>query len=168
MGFAITRQRYYSNNMLAVEIACGGNKFVGKDKLDIRYDHLLEGKNLVSPVDSVNCAKKIYKSWVAFNGDELKYITISNYDSKGGKLVFDPNSKRDLEKLDKWAENELNNMAKCGHCSRLMGAKDPFETEDLPNKIFCSEVCLSLKYKIIHGVEAPKIASNKNKKTIKK
>ena len=163
MGLYVSRQRYYDDNQLAVEIANGGSKFAGKDILPIKFAG--EGKNLVSPIDAMNVSLRIIEEWNNAYWDEKKLLSIVNADGKGTKSYIDPHSKKDLEKLERWAQSTYKNMAKCCACQKpISNMNKAYETEDLPNRVACSEICLSNIYRTIFGIEMPRVGSNKDKK----
>jgi hypothetical protein len=163
MGYYVSRQRRYEDNRLLVEIACGGSKFAGKDILPITFNG--EQKNLVSPIDAVNVSLRLIEEWHQKYWDEPKGISIVNADGKGSCQLFDPHSKKDLEKLERWAQSTFKNMAKCCACQKPIGNMNKaYETEDLPNRVACSEICLANIYRTIFGVEMPRVSSNKDKK----
>lgn len=153
MGFKISRQRYFDDNRLAVEI-CVGSKHVGKDILTTRYQDIGESKYLVSPIDAYNTSIKLVQKWNNDYYDELKSIALVNSEGKGERIYLDPSSKNDLAKLETWANKTLKNMAKCGHCSRVIGATTPIhEDEKIPNKVYCCDLCLGTAYRNIFGEE---------------
>jgi len=74
MGFFISRQRDGLDNCLYIEIVCGGPKHAGKDILPFKYNSDCDGKNLVSPIDAVAAAERIYKRWQLDYHDEEKRL----------------------------------------------------------------------------------------------
>jgi hypothetical protein len=163
MGLFISRQRYYEDNQLALEIANGGSKFAGKDILPKLFNK--ENGNYISPVDAVNIAIDIINQWDIKYHDENKKIALVNGDGKGTKVYFDPHSKKDIERLERWAQMTFKNMAKCCNCQRPIGNMNKaYETQDLPNRVACSDQCLATVYRTIFGIEMPRIVSNKDKK----
>lgn len=163
MSYYTSRQRHYENNKLCFEIACGGSKSASKDILPFKYDG--EGKNLVSPIDAVNVALRVIAQWDLAFFDDKKWIALVNTDGKGSKEYFDPHSKRDMDRLQRWAETTLKNMSKCCNCQKpISNTTKAYETSDLPNKIACTENCLASIYRTIFGVEMKRVVSNKDKK----
>jgi hypothetical protein len=163
MSFFISRQRYYDDNVLAVEIACEGSKHAGEDILPFKFAG--EDKNLVSPVDAVNVAVRIIGEWNLSYFDERKFIALVNSDGKGGKLYFDPFSKKDIANLERWGQQEFARLPKCDNCGRCIGNKaNAYEMVELPNKVYCDERCLSTTYRHFYGKEPPRVQSNKGKK----
>jgi hypothetical protein len=155
MGFKITRQRYFDDNQLAVEI-CSGIKLIGKDVLNTRYKDLGESKYLVSPVDAVGCGIKIMKKWNLDYYDEIKKLAFVNADGTGIKEYFEANDK-DIKRLEKLAKDILNKMSKCGACNRALSQNfDAFVIDEIPNVEFCDEQCGSRKYRERFGIEMPK------------
>lgn len=162
MGYHLSRQRDFNDNCLYLEIASGGPKKAGPDVLTIRYPG--EGKNLVDPRDAINNAAAIYKLWERDYGDETKRLRVVG---EAKPLVYDCTPKG-FAAAKLWADKAFANMAKCGSCSKAMGNKDPYEHEDLTNAVFCNEQCLATKYRAMFGIEVPRVASNKEKKSTKK
>jgi hypothetical protein len=165
MGFKIQRVRYHEENKLAVEV-CNGTKHISKDVLATKYKEHLESKYLVSPVDAINAALRIYKAWQHSTADEIKKISLVNFDGKGGKVYFDPSDKKDIARLEKLAKQTYEAMDKCGHCKNPIGNKDLYEMDELPNKVFCTERCISEVYRHLFGQEPPKINPKTKKKQL--
>lgn len=164
MGYKITRQRYFTDNVLAVEVTCG-TKHVGEDVLTTRYKDFGESKYLVSPIDAINCALSIYKRWHNDYSDELKKVAVVNFDGKGTKKYYDISNKRELAQLEKLAADAFSSMNKCGNCQRALGSNSPtFESEHIPGRLFCQEACCSRKYHDMFGVEMPTVKAAKKKK----
>lgn len=161
MAFYISRQRYYEQDQLVVEIACGGIKKAGKDILTKKFDG--EQKNLVDPRDAHSIAAKIIPKWDATYSDEKKLIALVNADGKGSVKYYDPSNSRDMEKFKKWSEDTFSSMKKCSSCQKGMGNRDPFAIDDIPNKNFCSEYCIAKKYRELFGIEISKITNSADK-----
>lgn len=162
MSFFLSRQRDAKDNCLYIEISVSGKKGAGVDVLTPRYPGEL--KNLVDPRDAINLAEKMAELWEKDYFDERKKLRIVG---TSPIQTFDLDSKG-ITKAKLWADKTFAGMKKCGHCNKAMGNRDPYELDDLVNMMFCSELCLSTKYRNMYGVEAPNVASNKNKKVIKK
>jgi hypothetical protein len=161
----VSRQRDAKDNLLFLEIVCGGPSKAGADILPFRYKDKGEGKNLVSPIDAVLCAERIYKAWQNDYPDENKQLRIVNDGPK--PIVYDCGPKGFIA-AKKWAADVYSSMEKCGGCKKPMGSKDPFEHEDIANMVFCTEVCAATKYRDMFNVEMPAIVSNKTKKAARK
>lgn len=152
MGFGVNRQRIKEDNCLYVEIACG-KKNVSPDILTPRYKDSGEGKYLIDPRDAVNIAERIYKLWDRDYWDEKKRIRI--VEGKNQVKLFDFD-KKGLEAAKNWAEKTAQVLDKCGHCAKLIGAREPFGIDEIPNLLFCSDYCLCTKYNAMFGVELQK------------
>jgi len=152
VGYHLSRQRSYDDNCLYLEIACN-KKDIGVDVLTPRYRG--EGKTYVSPVDAVRIAHEIYNSWEKDYGDEKKRLKIVGLASQ---LVYECTQKG-FDAAKQWAERILSNMKKCGNtaCGKPLGNKPPYEHNDLPNTVFCGEMCLASKYRDTFGIEAPRV-----------
>ena len=163
MGFFISRQRDGLDNCLYIEIVCGGPKHAGKDILPFKYNSDCDGKNLVSPIDAVAAAERIYKRWQLDYHDEEKRLRI--IDDKA-KHVFEFDAKG-LTSAKSWANKVYASMDKCKHCGTILGAKIPFTIDDIPNAVFCCEAHLAVKYRDMFGIEPPSVDGN-TKKTKKR
>jgi hypothetical protein len=160
VSFFISRQRDWTQNALYVEISVG-KKNAGKDILPVRYKEEGEGKNLVDPRDAVNIATKIYKRWNLDYSDELKRLRIIDGANRT-VLEFSP---KGISTAEHWAEKTFTTMEKCAQCSKPIGNRVPYQTDDIGNKNFCSEICCATKYRTMFGVELP---SSNLKKVAKK
>lgn len=162
MGYYISRQRYSIDNCLYVEIAIGGPSKSGPDKLPVRYTG--ENKNLVDPRDAVNNAEKIYKSWELDYADEKKQLKIVGIVNGANISTVYEFTTKGITSAKAWADKVFTSMEKCGACQKAMGSRDPYEVEDLPNQVFCTEYCCAKKYRDTFGVEPPRVYSAKIKK----
>lgn len=162
MGFFVSRQRDSKDDCLYIEIACGGPKKAGPDILTARYDG--EQKNMVDPRDAVNAAERIYKLWDRDYWDEKKQLKIV-VDEKNRYIV--DFSMAGLTKAKNWANLVYASMDKCGNCQKTMGNKESYEHADLPNVVFCTEMCCARKYRDTFGKEPGRIYSDKDKKAAK-
>jgi hypothetical protein len=163
MSVYISRQRYYDDGVLCVELAVGGAKNASKDILPTKYAG--ESKNLVSPIDAVNVALRIIGQWNY--SDERIFIALVNADGKGSKVYFDPQDKAHIAKLERWGQQEFARLPKCDNCGRCIGNKNnAYEMTELPNKLYCDERCLSSTYRHFYGKEPPRVQSNKDKKKV--
>jgi hypothetical protein len=170
MGYYVSRQRCAKDNCLFVEIAVGGKSKAGLDILGIRYAG--ECKNLVDPRDAINSAERIYRAWEIDYADEKKQLKIVGQvngpivGSTNKPMVFDFTSKG-IASARAWADKIFASMKKCGACQKAMGSRDPYEMDDMPNLVFCTEYCTARKYRDLFGVEPPRIQSTDAKKQMK-
>lgn len=141
-GFFVSRQRYYQDNNLYVEIASGGRKKASPDLLSIRYPE--EQKSYKYPSDALKVAVRVYKKWYRqYNTDEN--IRLSIVDEKLGNLIlrFD---ERDLKHAERWAGEAFKNLVRCEWCNRPLGnPKRAVKDDKLPG-LYCNEICASKKY----------------------
>lgn len=145
-GFYVSRQRYHPSNELAVEIAVGGQKNSGPDKLDTKY--VGENKNFKDPRDAVNIAIRIYKQWMTDRNINER-VLLNVVDDRGGKFNFD---RKGMSDAKIWAENCYKRMDKCSNCSCLMtGKKEKFVKTDGLKGEYCSQNCCAMKYHQIYG-----------------
>lgn len=161
MAFYLSRQRQYPEGFLYIEIAINGKAHAGPDVLTPKFS--AELRNFVNPKDAIRLAEEVYNQWSIYS-DEIIKLRIVGKDM--APIILDCN-KRGFEAANLWADKVYSGMKKCGNCNKPMGNRDVFETEDISNLVFCSEVCISRKYRDMFGVEAPKIVSNKAKNAIK-
>jgi hypothetical protein len=151
MGYYISRCRPAADNCLYVEIAAGGKTKACEDILPLKYEG--EQKNLVSPIDAVNVAVKIYKKWqIDYHDEQKKLKIIDKHFTSGEKIVdFD---KRGIDTATAWANVIAKTMDKCHNCKRLLGSTgNVLEHDDIPNSVFCSQNCLATTYKDRFGNE---------------
>jgi hypothetical protein len=145
-GFYISRQRYYPSNQLAIEIAVGGPKFSGPDKLDVKYAG--EGKNLKDPRDAVNVAIRIYSQWMTDRNLNERVI-LNILEDRAGKFNLD---KKGMNDAKIWAEGFYKRMDKCSNCQSLLtGKKEKFVKADGLKGEYCSQNCCATKYFQIYG-----------------
>lgn len=156
MGYYISRQRDYKDGGLYIEIAVGGKTKAGKDILTPRYEGEL--KNLIDPRDALSAAVNIHSHWDRDYGDEKKKLRVV-----GGATTFSFEfSTKGIAAAKSWADKIYSGMEKCGHCNKAMGKRDPYSVDDIPNAVFCTEVCCARKYRDMFGVEVMKINSKSN------
>lgn len=160
MAFYVSRQRDTESGRLFVEIAIGGAKKSGPDPLTNKYNG--EGKNLVSPKDAVMVAERIFKKWDQDYADESKALRITD----GTGFIIHNFDAVGLKHANTWADQVLTALAKCGTCTKPMGNRAVFETDHIPSQVFCSEVCVSKRYRDMFGAELPTVAPKKKKSTI--
>ena len=158
MAFYVSRQRDTATGRLFVEIAIGGSKKSGPDPLTNKYNG--EGKNLVSPKDAVMVSERIFKQWERDYADESKALRITD---GAGEVVYDFDA-TGLYCANAWADKTLAGLEKCGACTKPMGNRAAFETEHIPTQVFCSEVCVSKRYRNMFNAELPTVAVGKKTK----
>lgn len=150
MGVFTSRQRCFEDNRLYIELACGGPKKAGADILPFKYG---EGKNLVDPRDALKIAIDVYKAWDLQYWDERKSLKIID----GSKVMIYECDAKGFAAASKWAEKAAAAMDKCGNCQKLIGTTStPIDSDDIPNRVWCSEMCYSTSYRNMFGIEAPR------------
>jgi hypothetical protein len=157
MAFYVSRQRDNESGRLFVEIAIGGSKKAGADPLTVKYNG--EGKNLVSPKDAVMVSERIFKQWDRDYADEGKALRITD---GAGAWIYDFDI-TGLKHANTWADKALAALEKCGACTKPMGNRAAFETDHIPAQVFCSEVCVSKRYRDMFNAELPTVAPKKKK-----
>jgi hypothetical protein len=158
MAFYVSRQRDTATGRLFVEIAIGGSKKSGPDPLTNKYNG--EGKNLVSPKDAVMVSERIFKQWERDYADESKALCITDGTARS-IIAFDIEG---MKYANLWADKALADLEKCGACTKPMGNRAAFETEHIPTQVFCSEVCVSKRYRDMFNAELPTVAAGKKTK----
>ena len=149
MGYYVSRQNYWDEQRLVVEISVGGSKAATKDILPAKYDPF-ECKNLKYPNDALNVAKRIYKKW-KFTADSDIYLSIVDKDNKT-ILSFE----KDWKSAENWAQKIMKTLERCKNCDKaIVNLNKSFTTSHLPGH-YCNEECANTKYKSAFNAKIPK------------
>jgi len=149
MGYFISRQNYWDEQRLVIEIAVGGRKQASKDILPAKYDQF-ECKNLKYPNDALNVAKRIYRQWKLIADNEI-YLSIVDKDNKT-LLSFE----KDWKSAENWAHKIMQTIERCKNCDKaIMNIAKSFTTKHLPGH-YCNDDCAKTKYKNSFGENLPK------------
>lgn len=131
--YVVTRQSYWPNGDLTVEIAEGGIDYCNPDALVQKYEG--EFEEFSDPREAAACALKILELWKKDSPNDKIGIAYGN--TCGTTMPFEPVS---IDELNKWALQEYKNLPKCNGCGEVIG-KDSYELADHPECKFCSACC---------------------------
>lgn len=142
MQYFVSRQCYWPEGTLIVEVAAGGLDYSGADMLTPKYRSLGESEEYNDPREAVDAAIKVRDAWKNDKPDEEIHL---GYGHTGGfGLQFEPSE--DDEAIA-WAEKAYEKLPKCDHCGDVLGKHTytneyslVFETK------FCSENCAEMNY----------------------
>lgn len=136
MIFFVSRQCYWPEGKLVVEIACGGLDYANPDMMVPKFRAQGEGEEYQDPREAVEAALQIRRAWAKAEGKNIRSFPIA-YGSTGGvSLPFDPCTQKEAEA---WAERLYQKLPKCDECGGLLG-KETW-TDDFGELTFCREYC---------------------------
>lgn len=158
MLFFVSRQRYWPDGDLVVEIASGGVEYSNPDMLVEKYGKLGEGLETNDPREALEAAIAVRDAWNA----DLKAV----YEEIEAPTARDPNffySRVEIgytmgmtmpfesypsdDDLREWAEKAWENTPKCDQCGEpLPEEPDRYVLYDYPDFLFCSDNCASVFY----------------------
>ena len=101
MLFFVSRQSYWPDGQLTVEIAGGGLDYANPDMLVEEYKHLGEGKEFDDPVEATEAAIEIARAWR--RDAPGKCIGVASGYTGGCTIPFEPSTQKDLLK---WARKQ--------------------------------------------------------------
>lgn len=132
----VSRQNYWPDGDLVVEVAFGGGDYSNPDQLSVKYGKLGEGQEYSDPREAIKVAIVIRNTWNEDNNIESEV----RVGYTGGNTIPFEGGESDEELLN-WAEKRYLTLSKCDHCGRLI-EKEPWERfDDSDNLKFCSEYC---------------------------
>ena len=131
--YVVTRQAYWPDGNLVVEIAEGGIDYCNPDALVQKYEG--EFEEFYDPREAATCALKILKLWEKDNPKAR--IGIAHGNTGGMTMPFEPVSK---DELYEWALQEYENLPECDGCGEVIG-NDAHGLNDYPEFKFCSDSC---------------------------
>lgn len=135
MKWVITRQAYWPDGRLMVEIAAGGLDYCNADALSARYTHLGEFKEFNDPREAVEAAIKIADAWRKTKPG--KRVSIGHGHTGGFTMPFEGCTVKDARA---WAEETWEKLPKCDWCGEPLPDKRHQYTNDFGDK-FCREHC---------------------------
>jgi hypothetical protein len=130
----VSRQHYYYQDILVVEIAYPSIDYSSPDMLIPKYKG--EGESYSNPIEALNVAISILEAWQADNPEEEIGITYGSFNGFEGK-TYD-----NLEELKQLIQKEYDQLPKCAYCNELIDEKEYFVNDDsqFNEEKFCSEV----------------------------
>jgi len=136
--YYVSRQCYWPDGNLVVEITMGGADFANPDQLVDKFHSLGEGKEYRDPVKAVEAAVRVLNAWRKANTE--KEIGIAYGFTAGGTMPFEPSP---IDEIEEWAQKRYDEAPKCDHCGEL---EELNYTHDFGGD-FCSQDCAELDYK---------------------
>jgi len=100
LKYFVSRQAYWPESRLAVEISIGGLEYANPDMLVPRYEHLGEGLEYGDPREAAKAAIAIAKAWSQDDGEE---VPVAYGCTLGFTMPFQPSPE---EEVLAWAEQE--------------------------------------------------------------
>lgn len=137
--YFVSRQRYWPDGDLFVEIAAGGLDYANPDMLVSKYPG--EGQEYLNPKEAVEAAIAIRDAWKKDSDEEINI----GYGFTGGHTM--PFSQSTDDELINWAERRYNTLPKCAECDGILG-KETFTHDfaDYLDEKFCSQYCAEENY----------------------
>ena len=136
MPYYVSRQRYWPDGVLRVEIAGGGMDYANPDQITVKYSSLGEGCEYSDPVDAVEAAIAVCKAWRKDTKKGARTIQICHGHTLGYTMYFDPCT---FKEGRSWAIEERKRLPKCPYCGCVVGEKK--WRHSLNDEPFCSEDC---------------------------
>lgn len=137
--YQVSRQHYYYQRQLAVELAVGGIDATGCDMLhteDKEWKKLEGGYD--DPVEAAEAAIKLHGLWSAVSSEPVGIAYGYNLDQIEGE-VSEQDYEEVYEKLREWAREEKEGLAKCEWCGDII--VEEYTVYDYEDVVFCSERC---------------------------
>jgi hypothetical protein len=136
--YFVSRQCYWPEGDLMVEIAVGGLDYANPDQMVDRFSSLGEGCEFDDPREAVESAVDVLNAWRKLSPSEE--INIGYGFTGGNTLPFEPST---IEECQAWAEERYEKLPKCDECGELIG-KEEFTTDF--GGSFCREYCADKNY----------------------
>lgn len=132
MGYFVSRQKYWPDGQLVVEISADGPDHSGPDMLVPKFPG--EGVNYEDPREAVKNAISIAQAWQRL--EEEHVFIAAGY---GADIVrLEPVS---LDALSAWAEQEYEGLEKCASCGDILPDRRDCWYHFLSDDVFCSHSC---------------------------
>jgi hypothetical protein len=143
----VSRQCYWPEGRLVVEIASGGIHYANAGMLITRYRG--EGEVYADPVEAAEAAIAICKLWRKELADGLsiqsngKRPMVAHGCTGGMDIPFEPES---FTAIRKWAKTTSASLPRCPHCNDIMPSRKSQWRHPLSDDPFCSENCCNLDH----------------------
>lgn len=137
MPYYVSRQSYWPDGELVVEIAGGGLDYANPDMLhDSKGLYCKWEREYQDPKEALKAAISIREVWARVEPDEQ--IRIECGYTHGWTVPFaeEPTD----EQLQEWADEEMKHYPECPWCEEVMWTEERW-FHDLSDKKFCSERC---------------------------
>jgi hypothetical protein len=136
--YFVSRQHYYYQNILVVEISYPTIDYSGPDMLVSKYPQLGEGESFNDPREALKSAIKIRDQWQKDlkekDSFESVIITCGSFDGCEGEESED-------KELITWANQAYQSLEKCALCGDILEENSTFINEDseFTEEKFCCE-----------------------------
>lgn len=140
MKIYVSRQRYWPDGDLLVELALGGLDYSNPGMMGAKYRNLGEGQEYTDPREAVEAGLAILKAWRLDAPEED--IQIGHGNTFGFTMPFSGESE---DKLKSWADKIYDSLPKCAQCSDLLG-KEKYGCHETGEYECCSERCAEKYY----------------------
>jgi hypothetical protein len=145
MPYAVTRQSYWPDGQLAVEVAGGGLDYCNPDALVAKYPG--EFEEFLDPRKAVKTAIEICRKWRAdLKGTRQGWPTVRVGYTGGFTIPFEEGT---FAHARAWAEKEWESLAKCTRCGNPL--RDEGQSDRPPDvagaERFCSRTCANQRYR---------------------
>lgn len=131
----VSRQSYWPDGELVVEIAGGGRDYANPDMLFPQWVRLGEGQEFSDPREAATSAITIAQAWR--HADPDAEITVRHGTTCGFTVPFEESSD---EEVLAWAEHLYQTLPKCDRCGDVLHEVWRLH-DDLEEYVFCSETC---------------------------
>ena len=139
MPYFVSRQMYWPDGTLVVEIACGGLHYANPNMLVPKWRSLGEGKEFEDPREAVMAATRVLRAWHELGENDA---TIAYGDTGGFTMPFESST---IEAAEEWADRLYEKLPKCAECMELLG-KETYRHDFSDDDKFCSERCAEKSY----------------------
>jgi hypothetical protein len=133
MKYFVSRQCYWPDGKLVVEIATGGLDYANPDMVCSKYPG--EGREYDDPREAAKVAIEIAKQWR--KDKPGKRISVAYGCTSGYTLPFEPSAKN---KVVKWANETYEKLPKCDQCGELL--PEVHYIDEFNEFKFCREYCI--------------------------
>lgn len=135
MKYYVSRQCYWPNGDLVVEIAEGGADYTNPNMLMDSAEIARHTGEYRNPIEALEAAKRVRELWQAQEPGEEIRIEVGN--TQGMTMPFESFPSDD--ELDTWAKQELESLPKCDQCGGII--EELWKLPDDPDWQFCSAYC---------------------------
>jgi hypothetical protein len=142
--YFVSRQNYYYNGNLTVEITSGGMDYAGADMLadGAEYRQLGSSQEYVDPREAVEAAFRVALYWqkalrkLKRAGAPVRPVCVAFGSTGGMGLEMEPMTWKNIRAA---AEASYEKMAKCDQCGEVLPKKH--YVDEYRENSFCSETC---------------------------
>jgi hypothetical protein len=139
MPWFVSRQKYWPDGDLVVEIASGGRDYANPDMLSPKYAG--EGEEYNDPREALDVALEIRDAWISDCKEEVR---VEHGFTGGATMPFC--SEPDDSELREWASAAYEKLPKCDRCGELIEGYGYGPPDFDPDLRFCREYCAEKYY----------------------